>query len=235
MPTAKRASWSCTCVTEAFTNSHLAIRDTIPSPLSASATCPWKSKAAKADHVSEPGIPGRTMSALWRERRSQRDASVEIQRRLSFPFACISFALLAMPIGARPRRGGRAAGFLITLLLITGYYLMFTIGAGLARQGTDSHLGRDLVGEYNYGGTGTVSPAAAGAHARQQPDQRRFCLDCRLAHLEDFSREKSSRFRRPRTARPLPEEFSPEKKAATGFLSFWTCICCAVFSIISCC
>ena len=41
-----------------------------------------------------------------------------------------------MPIGARPRRGGRAAGFLITLLLITGYYLMFTIGAGLARQGT---------------------------------------------------------------------------------------------------
>ncbi len=41
-----------------------------------------------------------------------------------------------MPLGARPRRGGRAAGFLITLLLISGYYLMFTIGAGLARQGT---------------------------------------------------------------------------------------------------
>ena len=93
-------------------------------------------KSTEGDHVSEPGIPGRTMSALWRERQTQRDASVEIQRRLSFPFACISFALLAMPIGARPRRGGRAAGFLITLLLITGYYLMFTIGAGLARQGT---------------------------------------------------------------------------------------------------
>ena len=95
-------------------------------------------KAAEGDHISEPGIPGRTMSALWRERRTQREASVEIQRRISFPFACISFALLAMPIGARPRRGGRAAGFLITLLLITGYYLMFTIGTGLARQGTIS-------------------------------------------------------------------------------------------------
>ena len=93
-------------------------------------------KSAEGDHVSEPGIPGRTMSALWQERQSQREASVEIQRRLSFPFACISFALLAMPIGARPRRGGRAAGFLITLVLITGYYLMFTIGTGLARQGT---------------------------------------------------------------------------------------------------
>src|ERR1700722_16078615 len=97
---------------------------------------PVEVKSAEEDHVSEPGIPGRTMSALWKQRKTQRDASVEIQRRLSFPFACISFALLAMPIGARPRRGGRAAGFLITLLLITGYYLMFTIGTGLAREGT---------------------------------------------------------------------------------------------------
>jgi LPS export ABC transporter permease LptF/LPS export ABC transporter permease LptG len=93
-------------------------------------------QSAGDDHVSEPGIPGRTMGVLWRERKTEREASVEIQRRLSFPFACIAFALLAMPIGARPRRGGRAAGFLITLLLITGYYLMFTIGTGLARQGS---------------------------------------------------------------------------------------------------
>ena len=97
---------------------------------------PVEVKSAEGDHVSEPSIPGRTMSILWHERRSQRDANVEIQRRLSFPFACISFALLAMPIGARPRRGGRAAGFLITLLLISGYYLMFTFGTELARQGT---------------------------------------------------------------------------------------------------
>ena len=97
---------------------------------------PVEIKSAEDDRVSVPGIPGRTMGALWQERQSQREASVEIQRRLSFPFACIAFALLAMPIGARPRRGGRAAGFLITLLMITGYYLMFTIGAGLARQGT---------------------------------------------------------------------------------------------------
>jgi LPS export ABC transporter permease LptF/LPS export ABC transporter permease LptG len=97
---------------------------------------PVEIKSAEDDRVSEPAIPGRTMRALWHERQSQRDASVEIQRRLSFPLACIAFALLGMPIGARPRRGGRAAGFLITLVLISGYYLMFTIGAGLARQGT---------------------------------------------------------------------------------------------------
>src|SRR6266852_2295079 len=98
---------------------------------------PVEARGLDTGPASEPPIPGRTIRALVRERGAgTREASVEIQRRLSFPFACVSFALLAVPLGARPRRGGRAAGFLITLLLITGYYLMFTVGAGLARQGT---------------------------------------------------------------------------------------------------
>src|ERR1700730_18677836 len=97
---------------------------------------PVQTRGLEAGTASEPSVPGRTMRTLLRERGAgARDASVEIQRRLSFPLACISFSLLAVPLGARPRRGGRAAGFLITLLLITGYYLMFTVGAGLARQG----------------------------------------------------------------------------------------------------
>jgi LPS export ABC transporter permease LptF/LPS export ABC transporter permease LptG len=95
-----------------------------------------EARGLDAGPASLPSIPGRRMSALFQERHTgARDVSVEIQRRLAFPFACISFALLAVPLGARPRRGGRAAGFLITLLLISGYYLMFTVGAGLARQG----------------------------------------------------------------------------------------------------
>ena len=97
---------------------------------------PVEIKGSEVDRAAEPGIPGRTMTALWRERKTQPEVRVEIQRRISFPFACISFALLAMPLGARPRRGGRADGFLITLLLVSGYYLLFTLGAGLARQGT---------------------------------------------------------------------------------------------------
>jgi LPS export ABC transporter permease LptF/LPS export ABC transporter permease LptG len=63
------------------------------------------------------------------------EARVEAHRRLAFPMACLVFALLAVPLGARPRRGGRASGFLVTLILICGYYLAFITGAGLARQG----------------------------------------------------------------------------------------------------
>lgn len=65
-----------------------------------------------------------------------REARVELQRRFAFPAACFAFALIAVPIGAQPRRGGRAAGSLIAVLLIAGYYLMLIFGSGLAREGT---------------------------------------------------------------------------------------------------
>ncbi|MBI3404165.1 MAG: LPS export ABC transporter permease LptF, partial [Acidobacteria bacterium] len=64
-----------------------------------------------------------------------REASVEFHRRLAMPAACLVFALIAVPIGARPRRGGRAGGFIVALLLICGYYLAFIYGAGMAKQG----------------------------------------------------------------------------------------------------
>ena len=66
----------------------------------------------------------------------QTQARVELQRRFAFPAACLAFAMLAIPLGARPRRGGRAVGFLATLLLVSAYYVLFTLGAGLARNGT---------------------------------------------------------------------------------------------------
>jgi len=65
-----------------------------------------------------------------------REARVELYRRFAFPVACFAFALIAVPLGAQPRRGGRAAGSLIAVLLIAAYYLLFIMGAGMARQGT---------------------------------------------------------------------------------------------------
>jgi LPS export ABC transporter permease LptF/LPS export ABC transporter permease LptG len=65
-----------------------------------------------------------------------REARVELHRRLAFPVACFVFALIAVPIGAQPRRGGRAAGSLIAVLLIAAYYLIFIVGAGMSRQGS---------------------------------------------------------------------------------------------------
>ncbi|HVB85517.1 MAG TPA: LPS export ABC transporter permease LptF [Candidatus Dormibacteraeota bacterium] len=66
---------------------------------------------------------------------NELQARVEFQRRAAFPVACLVFALIGVPIGVRPRRGGRAAGLILTLVLIGGYYFLFVYGAHLAAQG----------------------------------------------------------------------------------------------------
>lgn len=64
-----------------------------------------------------------------------RAARIELQRRIAFPVACLVFALLGVAVGVRPRRGGRATGMILTLVLIGGYYFVFVTGDHFARQG----------------------------------------------------------------------------------------------------
>jgi LPS export ABC transporter permease LptF/LPS export ABC transporter permease LptG len=85
------------------------------------------------------GNPERSMKELSAEKGARwREARVELHTRLAFPVACLVFALVAVPLGAQPRRGGRAAGSLLAVVLIASYYLLLIMGAGLARQGTVS-------------------------------------------------------------------------------------------------
>ena len=81
-------------------------------------------------------MPERSLRQLWEERGPNwREARVELNQRLAFPAACFVFALIAVPLGAQPRRGGRAAGSLLAIVIIASYYLILVTGAGFARQG----------------------------------------------------------------------------------------------------
>jgi len=83
--------------------------------------------------------PERPFLALWRDHGpGWREARVELHQRLAFPVACFTFALIAVPLGAQPRRGGRAAGSLLAIIVIASYYLLLVTGAGFARQGVVS-------------------------------------------------------------------------------------------------
>src|SRR5216684_8034502 len=67
----------------------------------------------------------RSVRELWDDHGpGWRAARVELHRRFAFPIACFAFALIAVPLGAQPRRGGRAAGALLAVILIAVYYLL---------------------------------------------------------------------------------------------------------------
>ncbi len=52
----------------------------------------------------------------------------EFQRRIAFPFACLSFALIGLPLGISTTRGGKSMGLVISLVLMLVYYLLFALG-----------------------------------------------------------------------------------------------------------
>jgi LPS export ABC transporter permease LptF/LPS export ABC transporter permease LptG len=100
-------------------------------PIEVTGLMPSQPRKVRNDELSLREL-ARERGPAWREAR------VELHRRFAFPVACFAFALVAVPIGAQPRRGGRAAGSLIAVLLIATYYLLLIIGSGLAREGTVS-------------------------------------------------------------------------------------------------
>jgi LPS export ABC transporter permease LptF/LPS export ABC transporter permease LptG len=98
----------------------------------------WPIEVTGMDNAKERELsnPEKSLSQLWHDRgKGWRDARVELNQRFAFPIACFVFALIAVPLGTQPRRGGRAAGTLLAVLVIGAYYLLFIMGAGLARQG----------------------------------------------------------------------------------------------------
>ncbi len=65
-----------------------------------------------------------------------RKAWIERAQRYAIPFAAIAFALVGVPLGLMSQRGGRAAGFAVSLPVIIFYWICLTIGRDLAADGT---------------------------------------------------------------------------------------------------
>jgi LPS export ABC transporter permease LptG/LPS export ABC transporter permease LptF len=92
-------------------------------------------------HLSRRDTPMHALGLrdLWSLAHSSGNASrpylIELHDRIAFPTACLVLMLVGVPIGLSSRRGGKGAGFVVTLGLVFIYYFLSSVGIALARQG----------------------------------------------------------------------------------------------------
>ena len=74
---------------------------------------------------------------LWRQRHSPQghQYTIELNKRFSYPVACIALMLVGVPLGLSSRRGGKSSGFVVTVGLVFIYYFFSSTGVALAKQG----------------------------------------------------------------------------------------------------
>lgn len=65
----------------------------------------------------------------------RRLAWVEIHKKFALPAAALLFGLVGLPLGLATRRGGRAAGFAVSVVIVLGYYVLLAIGEARAIDG----------------------------------------------------------------------------------------------------
>jgi lipopolysaccharide export system permease protein len=108
----------------------------------------------------------------------RREAMVELNYRLALPFACLVLALVAVPIGLMSRKGGKAFGLMLSILLVFAYYVLMASGLNLAKEGRLN----PIVGLW----TANVIFAIAGLIMLRQSNRVRSGVDLLHAGLEKF-------------------------------------------------
>jgi len=112
----------------------------------ATADLPMQSGAQDDTHISRSDTPILALSLPELRRRAflndgpnaekiSRPYRIELNKRFSYPFACLVLMLVGVPLGLSSKRGGKSTGFVLTILLVFIYYFVSLIGTALATQG----------------------------------------------------------------------------------------------------
>ena len=82
--------------------------------------------------------PAQSVPQLLRYIRNpsyRRDGMVELNSRLALPVAALALAWVAIPLGLYTRKGGKAVGVLLGILLVFIYYVIMALGLNFSKQG----------------------------------------------------------------------------------------------------
>lgn len=64
-----------------------------------------------------------------------REMHFELHKRFALPFACVVFAIIAVPLGIQNQRSGRAGGFASGIILLMLYYILMSAGKTINEKG----------------------------------------------------------------------------------------------------
>ncbi len=74
-------------------------------------------------------------AARTRRPEERRLALTEVHKKFALPAACLVFGLIGLPLGIVNRRGGRAAGFAVSVGIVLLYYALLATGEARAIEG----------------------------------------------------------------------------------------------------
>lgn len=89
-------------------------------------------------------------------KRFMNEARVELHKKFAIPATCLVFAILGLAVALPQRRGGKAVGFLTSLLVIALQYFMITAGEQLADRGRMSAWAAMWMGNIVFGSLAIV-------------------------------------------------------------------------------
>ncbi len=100
---------------------------------------PLQNSAQEDTHVSrsDTKILALSLPELLRHTHdaNSRPYRIELNKRFSFPFACLVLMLVGVPLGLSSKRGGKSTGFVTTIVLVFIYYFLSSLGVAFASQG----------------------------------------------------------------------------------------------------
>ena len=94
--------------------------------------------AQDSPHTGHSDTPMMAMSNRELIERSREKGGrwylIELHKRFAYPAACLVLMLVGVPLGISSKRGGKSAGFVLTIALVFVYYILSYTGTALARQ-----------------------------------------------------------------------------------------------------
>jgi len=116
--------------------------------------------AAKPTQEAVPLAQQSTRELLRESDGANKDKArlywIEFNRRLALPTACLVLVMIGVPLGLASRKGGKGAGFVLSLILVFLYYFLYIAGLSMAKGGKAPPVLGVWMGNVIFAGVGIL-------------------------------------------------------------------------------